>query len=147
MDTIPDLFRERARDTAVLTWYRLIRVVKKARRYVVDPIREQAMSGGQFDLLVEIGRNDGTTQTEVAESLGVTAGNVTQHLDRLEERGLVVREPAGRSNALHLTEAGQALVADMVPRHDDGVRRVLEPLTAAELKELSRLLRKVERGL
>ena len=141
------MFRERARDPAVLTWYRLIRVVKRARKHVVDPIRDRAMSGGQFDLLVEIGRSPGATQTEVAGALGVTPGNVTQHLDKLEERGLVVRESEGRSNALHLTEEGRELVEEIVPRHDRGARRVLEPLTGEELKELGRLLRKVDRAL
>ena len=145
--TTKDLLARRRRDDAVLAWYRLIRVFRKSRRHVVEPIRHANLSGGQFDLLLQIGREEGTNQQSCAERLGVTKGNVTQLLDRLEERGLVVRQREGRSNSLFLTDAGHALIADVVPAHDEGARTVLGGLDREELRQLSRLLRKVDRAL
>ena len=141
------LFRRRQRDPALLTWVRLVRVVKKARRHVAGPIEAAGLSGGQFDVLVEAGVHDGTSQQDCADRLGVTKGNVSQHVHRLEARGLLRRDADGRANALHLTPEGLAVMDRVLQDHDAGVHTVLGALTDDELRQLSALLRKIDQAL
>ena len=137
----------RRKDDRLLAWLRLVRVVKQARSHVEGPMGRSDLTGPQLDVLVEVGLAAGLNQDECASRLGVTKGNIAQHVARLEGRGLIGRRPEGRSKVLFLTEEGHAVVKAVVPAHDDGVRSVLESLSRTEVRQLGKLLRKVERGL
>ena len=145
-DEMTSLLAYRKRDEALLTWLRLVRLLKQARRTVAGPFEAAGLSSGAFDLLVDIGERPGTSQQACGDRIGVTKGNVTQHLARLEGRGLVRRDPAGRRNDLFLTADGKLLLGSVLDAHDDGVRQVLGVLSGEDLRSLRALLRKLERG-
>jgi DNA-binding MarR family transcriptional regulator len=142
-----NMLAARSRDETLLTWVRLVRLAKKARRSVGSPLEAAGLSDGAFDLLVDIGEHPGTMQQECAGRVGVTKGNVTQHLVRLEQRGLVRRDPAGRRNDLSLTESGELLLSSVLTVHDEGMREFLGVLGAADLHNLRAILRRLDRGL
>ena len=144
-DELTNLLAERKHDEAVVTWLRLVRLLKKTRRQVAGPVEAAGLSAGAFDLLVDIGERPGTCQQACGDRLGVTKGNVTQHLARLERRGLVRRNPAGRRNDLYLTEPGTFLLGSVLDAHDEGVRQALGVLSREDLRSLRALLRKLER--
>jgi DNA-binding MarR family transcriptional regulator len=146
-DAMTNLLAARSRDEALLTWVRLVRLAKKARRSVGAPLEVAGLSDGAFDLLVDIGEHPGTSQQACADRVGVTKGNVTQHLVRLERRGLVRRDPAGRRNDLSLTESGELLLGSVLATHDGGMRELLGVLSAEDLRSLRAILRKLDRGL
>ena len=77
----------------------------------------------------------------------VTKGNITQHIDRLEERGLMRREKHGRTNALYLTDAGRDLVAEIMPAHDERMKAILSLLSPDELRDFQAVLRRLDRRL
>jgi DNA-binding MarR family transcriptional regulator len=76
----------------------------------------------------------------------VTQGNITQLLDRMEQRGLVARCPEGRSNLLSLTPEGWELYDEVVPAHEEWQAERLSPLTLDEQRQLLSLLDKLERA-
>lgn len=90
------------------------------------------------------------TPAQLADSCGVTRAAMTSRLDRLVERGHVTREtdPLDRRRIIiRPTKSGRqlweaALEAGMAREKD-----ALSPLSAAELKQLNRLLRKVVQHL
>jgi len=92
---------------AIPAWLRLARVFQKVDRATVDLLRQWDLSVAQFDVLVQVGNAEGLTQQQLADRLLVTKGNVCQLLDRMEERGLLVRQQEGRANHLYLTEKGK----------------------------------------
>jgi DNA-binding MarR family transcriptional regulator len=145
-DELTTLLARRKRDESLVTWLRLVRLLKKARHRVAGPVEAAGLSAGAFDLLVDIGERPGTSQQACGDRIGVTKGNVTQHLARLERRGLVRRDPAGRRNDLYLTEPGKLLLGSVLDAHDDGVRQVLGVLSGEDLRSLRTLLRKLERN-
>ena len=55
-------------------------------------------------------------QQELADALLVTKGNMTYHLCRMEERGLMDRRPEGRKNRLYLTGEGRRLLEEALDR-------------------------------
>ncbi len=142
-----NMLAARSRDETLLTWVRLVRLAKKARRSVGSPLEAVGLSHGAFDLLIDIGEHPGTMQQACAGRVGVTKGSVTQHLQRLEQRGLVRRDPAGRRNDLSLTESGELLLSSVLADHDRGMRELLDVLGAEDLRNLRAILRQLDRGL
>lgn len=141
------LLVKRSKDPFLLTWLRLLKVVRKARHHVSGPLEAGGITGPQLALLVDVCLREGSNQKGCAERLQVTKGNIAQHLRRLEGEGLVERTSEGREKALALTPKGHCAVRSVVPAHDAGVRRILGGLSKSELRQLARLLRKIERAL
>jgi len=131
----------------ILTWYRFIRVMKKIFRQMGEPAEAFDISRAQFDLLMTVAFDQGVNQQSCAIQMDVTKGNITQHIDRLEERGLMRREKHGRTNSLYLTAAGQELVAEIIPMHDERVEAVLSLLSESELRDFQAVLRRLDRRL
>ncbi len=132
---------------AVPAWLRLARVFAKIDRASVEQLRAFGLSVAQFDVLAHVGAAEGVTQHELADHLLVTKGNVTQLVDRMEHCGLLARHQEGRANRLFLTETGRRIFAAAVPAHEAQIARQFAALTPAELAELHRLLRTLDRSL
>lgn len=131
----------------VMVRLRMARVAQKLDQAAVADLRGWDLSAAQFDVLAQVGAAEGKTQAELAASLLVTKGNITQLLDRMEAAGLIVRRPDGRCNRLYLTRAGRALYERVVPAHEAQIARRLSALTPDEQVQILRLLRKLDRAL
>jgi DNA-binding MarR family transcriptional regulator len=81
----------------------------------------------------------------LASQLVSRAPDITRLIDRLHDRGLVVRERKNgdrRTVYVGITEAGRTLLDDLARSIQECHTRQLGHLTADELKILTRLLRK-----
>lgn len=135
------------RDTAVLSWLRLMRVYQRINAESARGLRAWGLSVGQFDVIAHLGSRRRTTQQDLARSLLVTKGNVSQLLERMEAAGWVARCQEGRAKFLDLTSSGRRLYGRAVPFQEALVHRMFAPLAARERETLSGLLRKLDRGL
>lgn len=129
---------------AVVAWLRLLRLSHHLNRGMAEHLRAWDLSPAQFDILVQLGSADGITQHALAGRLKVTEGNICQLLDRLEKSGFLARCPEGRSNRLHLTDSGRDLIKRAVPSHEAWLAQRFSALSSCELRQLMRLLRKVD---
>jgi DNA-binding MarR family transcriptional regulator len=87
---------------------------------------------------------------ELAIDAGVTKGTLTGVVSTLERRGLVSRRRDafdGRLVQVSATSAGEALMAGLFARFNDGERRIVAGLDDDESKQLAHLLRKVLRTM
>ena len=106
----------------------------------------EALTPGEFGLLVLVERNAGLSQMALARALGIDRSTLVPILNRLQARGLLVRRPSpsdGRTHALDLTPAGDkalAKYARLVKAHE---RRIASGLSAPEARTLIELLEKV----
>ena len=130
-----------------MAWLRLARVFQKVERASGEHLRAWDLSVAQFDVLARVGASEGVVQQELAESLLVTKGNVCQLLDRMEERGLILRRKEGRINRLFLTDKGRRLFDEVVPAHEAMVSELFAELSRGEQEQLHELLRKLDRAL
>jgi DNA-binding MarR family transcriptional regulator len=102
----------------------------------------------QAGMLVRLAENDGRSQHAIAELIGVNATRMVFLTDELERLGLVERRrnPTDRrSHALHLTEAGTAMLArvkEVTAAHDADIAA---SLTGPECEQLLELLRQIAR--
>lgn len=124
----------------------MLRITRRDQRAAARHLGQWDLSYAQFDALAQIGAQEGISQHELADRLLVTQGNITQLLDKLERRGLVRRCPEGRTNRLVLTDDGRALFAAVVPAHEDWQQARLDALSAADQRELLRILSLLDRS-
>lgn len=106
-----------------------------------------ALTLGEFDILGTLRRrgDGGMTPTQLLRWVILTSGGMTARLTRLEERGLLVRrpDPADRRGVLvELTAKGRKLTDEAAAARFAEAERSLPPLSDAEQRALSKLLRK-----
>src|SRR5215207_10159659 len=95
------------RRASVLGWMHLTRFNNHVAQSATLQLSAWGLSNAQFDVLTHVGAAEGSLQIDLAGRLLVTQGNVTQLLDKLEERGLIRRVREGRAKRLYLTPAGR----------------------------------------
>ena len=142
-----EVLRGGLRRPGLLAWLRLMRVYQKVDRASAEHLRGWGLSVAQFDVLARVGSQAGIKQQEVADLLLVTKGNVCQLLDRMEDRGLILRRREGRANHLFLTEAGRRLYDEAVPAQEAMVSERFSALSDEEQAQLHELLRKLDTSL
>lgn len=103
------------------------------------------LHAAQAAVLLRVAGADGLIQHDVAERLGVMEATVSQLVEKLERRGLLQRDPEGRSKRLALTAAGREVVA-IRPVHDVIQAAHCAGLTVKEHQQLAALLRKLDRA-
>ena len=105
-----------------------------AQNAVVDHFLEHVGDGSttpiQFSTLTLVDANPGLSQTALSRAVGIERSTAVTVLDGLEKRGLVERRRADRrSHALHLTVAGETLLARLKPQvraHDRAIAAGLD---------------------
>jgi DNA-binding MarR family transcriptional regulator len=84
------------------------------------------------------------------DSVMLTSSGTTKRLDKLEDAGLITREPDPadrRGTLIALTDAGRALIDQVTGPHLANEARLLEALSDQERAQLAALLRKLNLGL
>src|SRR4051794_769812 len=92
--------------------YAIFQLARAHRAYASALLRELDLHLGQELLLMQLFDRDGQTQSELLESVGLDHSTVSKSLRRMQEAGLLVREPADhdrRVMVVHLTGKGRAL--------------------------------------
>ncbi|WP_437882287.1 MarR family winged helix-turn-helix transcriptional regulator [Pseudomonas sp. LRF_L74] len=110
--------------------------------HVVD----HGITAPQFKIILLISQGRGGTSGEFARLLNIDSGAMTRMLDRLEAKGLIVRERSQtdrRQIRIVLSAQGQVL-AEQVPRiAADASNDLVATLSSDELAELQRLMKKL----
>jgi len=135
------------RSPAVIAWMRLARIYQKVDAASARNFRSAELSTGQFDVLAHIGAHEHVTQQELADSLLVTKGNISQLLKRMESRSLVMRSREGRNKYLRLSTSGRRLYRSIVPAQESVIYGLFSSLSRKDQEMLAQLLRKLDRGM
>jgi DNA-binding MarR family transcriptional regulator len=94
------------------TLFRLIEAGQLAHKALLEPLRERGLEPGDDGLLFAL-REGGLTEAELSERSGIDDAALLQHIDRLIERELMVRQAVGPKlvPGLALTERGERMAA------------------------------------
>jgi DNA-binding MarR family transcriptional regulator len=99
--------------------YAIFQLARAHRGYAAGMLRGMNLHPGQELLLMQLFDRDGQTQSELLDSVGLDHSTVSKSLRRMQDAGLLTREPAEhdrRVMVVRLTDAGRALrepIADM----------------------------------
>lgn len=124
---------------------RLLDLFERLRKLEIgqNPLANSGVTGPQLTLLNWIATSPGCGIREIATGLGLTAPTVSVGVRRLEEAGLLERQPDpqdGRAVRLFLTAQGQTLQERAHAFRREKMRRVLAGLTNEEAATLLALL-------
>ncbi|MEU2543851.1 MarR family winged helix-turn-helix transcriptional regulator [Streptomyces roseolus] len=92
--------------------YAIFQLARAHRGHASAMLREMDLHPGQELLLMQLLDRDGQTQSELLESVGLDHSTVSKSLRRMQDAGLLSREPAAhdrRVMIVHLTDKGRAL--------------------------------------
>jgi DNA-binding MarR family transcriptional regulator len=152
VDAILDQWREAEPDlpvapVGVIT--RLARVRAHLDTALAEVFAGYDLTPADFQALVtlrRIGDPYRMNQAELMRAMGLTSGTISLRLARLEQRGIVVREPDPhdkRGATVRLTPQGLDLFERIAPAHLRGEERLLSALAPDEQDQLAALLRKL----
>ncbi|MEV5491119.1 MarR family winged helix-turn-helix transcriptional regulator [Streptomyces bobili] len=92
--------------------YAIFQLARAHRARAAVLLRAMDLHPGQELLLMQLLDRDGQTQSELLEAVGLDHSTVSKSLRRMQEAGLLVREPAQhdrRVMVVHLTDKGRAM--------------------------------------
>src|SRR5918994_2004045 len=92
--------------------YAIFQLARAHRAHAAALLREMDLHPGQELLLMQLFDRDGQTQSELLESVGLDHSTVSKSLRRMQDAGLLIREPAEhdrRVMVVHLTDKGRAM--------------------------------------
>ncbi|ADV66565.1 MarR family winged helix-turn-helix transcriptional regulator [Deinococcus maricopensis] len=131
-------------------WLTLDRVYTILSRRIAGKLAEVGLTSPQYRVLRLLSDHGPLSPNTLAERLGVTPGNLTGILDRLESAGHLHRtREAGdrRSVRVQITPQGTDLMRVAVPDVRDHVRTLFSTLTPEELQHTQALLERLEHHL
>ena len=108
-----------------------------------EEVAELSLTPVQYAALHAICQQPGVDQKTLAQSISYDAATIGGVIDRLEARGLVLRQVSSQDRRVRLvsaTDEGVAILKAVVPRVLRTQDRLLESLSASERKELMRLM-------
>ena len=121
-------------------------LIRRAHQLAVSTFHDthgRQITPVQYAILRALQDTPGIDQVTLAEKVALDTSTTADIATRLESKGWIERELlARRQRALRLTPAGEAVLADMLPRVVPMYRQLLAPLSPAEQTEFLRLLRK-----
>lgn len=101
-----------------------------------ERLLREGVSMAQVHIMYTVQRHGEMTMSQLADVLNVSDSNATGLVDRLEERGLVVRDRVPEDRRVVVvkpTDAGQRLLREVDALSDEILRSVLGRLDAAQL--------------
>ena len=109
-------------------------------------IAGRGVTVAQWNVLVTVYYRQATTTAAVAQFIGIDPGAVSRLVDRLADKGLMTRSPDPESRRrlqLSLTDAGRALVPDLIRIADQNDEAFFGALSPEERAALLRLLKQL----
>jgi len=122
----------------------MLRITRRTERRAAQALVAWDLTYAQFDVLAQVSADEGLSQQALAARLLVTQGNITQLLDKLEQRDLVRRSRVGRTNHVMLTDKSRPFVREVVAAHEAWITTHMSGLSHTEQRALLRLLTKLD---
>ncbi len=131
---------------ALRAYVKLLRASKAVVARVEPSLAENGFTLTQLGVLEALLHLGPLSQRELGRKVLTSAGNMTDVIDKLQRRGLVVRsrKPGDRRAVrVALTAEGQAKIEALFPTHARDIAAAMSGLTAGELAQLGILLRRL----
>ena len=132
---------------------RMSRLARELEARLEPVYREHGLEPGWHDVLATLRRSGPPFRLRVTDFSGalmLTSSGTTKRLDKLEQAGLIRRDPDPddrRGTLITLTDAGRKLIDSVTEAHLANERRLLASLTDSEQRRLADLMRKLRLGL
>jgi DNA-binding MarR family transcriptional regulator len=141
-----DLHARAPEGVAQLPSWLVSQVALHARRLVVDALAESGVRRHHFTTLLALQEHGPSSQAELGRRLWIDRSDLHAVVGELEREGLVTRQRDARDRrrtVIALTPTGTTMLERLVADVGAAQDTLLEPLRAAERRELTDLLQRV----
>jgi DNA-binding MarR family transcriptional regulator len=124
----------------------LRRAYQAASAHLARRLKPYNLTPRQFAALARLREMGAAPQNRLGDAVDMPRANIHTMVERLGERGLVSATPDpadGRRRIVALTDAGRALVAELIVLDAASTEDALAPLDGRERETLYRLLRRI----
>lgn len=128
----------------------IVQIARAHRQQAENGLNEIGLHAGQEWLMCLLQEKDGLTQSELAELLDVQPPTVSKMLDRLKQKGLILRQADAedaRISRVYLTEEGRLLHEPIAQVWQNLEEKTIKGLSPMEQVLLRRLLMQVLENL
>ena len=120
-------------------------ILKKHNKYINNKIKDYNITFGLHPILIEIYKKENIIQEDLAEKLYLNESTVTRNLEKLEEKGLIIKEQNTtnkRKKYLKCTEKGADIAVNLLNLEDEWEEEFYKNLDNTEFEILKILLNK-----
>lgn len=131
-------------DSALKLWVVLSRAHASIYAYAVAHAADHGLSLTEFAILEALYHRGRMVLGEIQRRILVSSGGITFLVDRLAEKGLVIRQECPedrRAKYVSLTREGTRVIREIFPSHAQVLANAMRGLTSAEQQEATDLLR------
>ncbi len=129
---------------------KLFIVLSRAHRAITDRVVEDIKSHGlnttEFAVLELLYHKGDQAIQQIGKKVLLASGSITYVVDKLEQKGLLVRQPCPSDRRVTyavITDAGKRLMSDIFPQHRAAIREIFAGLNNQEKESLTELLKKL----
>lgn len=132
-------------------YLRILRPLVEAYQAIFEvgdkQIRAMGLTPPQFDVLAELGGTEGLTAAELSTSTLLAKASLTGIIDRMENKGLVVRHPVPgdrRATTIRLSPRGESLYRKAFPAQARYIRPFFQrAVSKQDINTMMRLLHNI----
>jgi MarR family 2-MHQ and catechol resistance regulon transcriptional repressor len=135
-----------SRVTAPQLWMVMTRSHHALRLLAEQSITKAGLCLSDFAALEALLHKGPLTISAIQEKVLLASGSMTAAIDRLEQRGLVVRKSTSsdrRARVVELTQEGQRVAAEYFDKHASDLEDLMSVLSASEKRQLYASLKKL----
>ena len=124
-------------------WIAVVRTYNECTATLLARLAPLGVTLLQHEVMMNLLRSPGLTQRALAERCFSAKSGVSMLLDRMQQDGLVTRDPHpddSRARIIDLTEAGKRLARELAEMQAEVVEEMTSPYDTAELETLERLM-------
>jgi len=124
----------------------LISSISRAHlRYLFQEIEKHGITGGQYQFLLGLSKQDGITQEELARNFHMNQSTITRAMRKLEDAGMVIRRTDNnnrRKNIITVTDNGRQ-VTSKIQLAEEKWEENISSLSKTEKSEFKKILMKL----
>ncbi|KEQ26378.1 MarR family winged helix-turn-helix transcriptional regulator [Paenibacillus tyrfis] len=137
---------ENNRDESLHLFIVLSRACEWVTAHAHRDIRRYGLNPTEYAVLELLYHKGSQPLQQIGGKILMTSGNITYVVDKLEQKGLVVRKPCPedrRVSFAEITEKGTAFLDEAFPQHRQAIEAAVAGLTAEEKRQAIGLLKKL----
>ena len=130
---------------AVRLYIVLTRTYKTLLDMDLRNIRSYGLNATEFGVLEFLYNKGPHPLQQIGDHILITSGTITYVVDKLENKGLIIRRPCDKDRRIiyaEITEDGQNKMSEILPNHYSALAEALKSLNPVEKEQTIELLKK-----
>ena len=112
-------------------------------KFLNNKVKDVNITYGLYPFLIEIYKNDGISQEDLAKILFLNESTVTRNLDKLEKKGFIKRTPDKRKKIITITDEGSEVAKEVMNYEENWDEIIKKDLTEDEFIIFKKILIKI----